>query len=340
MPQLHQTDTLPSGFIDSPARDLHRILPGPTLIHLPGRRPETLLVSALLHGNEITGLLAIQNLLMRYADRPLPRAMSVFVGNVEAARAGMRRLDGQPDYNRTWPGTAHPPSAETELMRTVWETMRERPLFASIDVHNNTGLNPHYACVNILDDACLQLAALFSRTAVFFETPRGTQSAAMARLCPAVTLECGKPGEPHGVEHATEFIDACLHLAEIPPHPVRDSDLHLFHTVAQVRIPEPVSFGFGRNDVQLDLLPDLERMNFREMPAGTILGFHSDDTRPRVLATADDGNDVTEAFFSFERGCLRLKRSVMPSMLTLDETVIRQDCLCYLMERLPLPHGD
>jgi succinylglutamate desuccinylase len=340
LPRLHQTDTLPAGFTDSPARDLHRILPGPTLIHLPGRRPETLLVSVLLHGNEITGLLAIQNLLLRYLDRPLPRAMSVFVGNVEAARAGMRRLDGQPDYNRTWPGTALPPSPEAELMQTVWETMRERPLFASIDVHNNTGLNPHYACVNVLDDACLQLAALFSRTAVFFETPRGTQSAAMARLCPAVTLECGKPGEPHGVDHATEFIDACLHLAEIPQHGVCDSDLHLFHTVAQVRIPDSVNFGFGRNDVQLDLLPDLEKMNFREMPAGTILGFYPGGTSPRLLVTDDQGGDATNAFFSFDGGCIRLKRSVMPSMLTLDETVIRQDCLCYLMERLPLPKGD
>jgi hypothetical protein len=28
---------------------------------------------------------------------------------------------------------------------------------------------------------------------------------------------------------------------------------------------------------------------------------------------------------------------VMPAMLTRDERVIRQDCLCYLMERLPYP---
>ena len=326
--------------MDTSARELHRLLPGPTLLHLPGRRRDTLFVSVLLHGNEITGLLAIQRLLARYLERPLPRTLTVFVGNVHAARTGMRRLDGQPDYNRTWPGTGLPPSPETELMQTVWETMRERPLFASIDVHNNTGLNPHYGCVNVLDDACLQLAALFSRTAVFFETPRGTQSAAMARLCPAVTLECGKPGEPHGVAHAAEFIDACLHLAEIPPHGVRDSDLHLFHTVAQVRIPDSVNFGFGRNDVQLDLLPDLEKMNFREMPAGTILGFYPGETSPRLLVTDDKGGDATNAFFSFDRGCIRLKRSVMPSMLTLDETVIRQDCLCYLMERLPLPKGE
>ncbi|MDV3241139.1 MAG: hypothetical protein LOY00_05035, partial [Methylocaldum sp.] len=33
---------------------------------------------------------------------------------------------------------------------------------------------------------------------------------------------------------------------------------------------------------------------------------------------------------------LVLKRAVMPSMLTLDKRIIRQDCFCYLMERKSL----
>jgi len=31
-----------------------------------------------------------------------------------------------------------------------------------------------------------------------------------------------------------------------------------------------------------------------------------------------------------------LKKTLMPSMITLDETIIRQDCLCYLMEKMEL----
>jgi succinylglutamate desuccinylase len=33
-------------------------------------------------------------------------------------------------------------------------------------------------------------------------------------------------------------------------------------------------------------------------------------------------------------GQLQIIKSTMPSMLTLNQRVIRQDCLCYLMERL------
>lgn len=40
-------------------------------------------------------------------------------------------------------------------------------------------------------------------------------------------------------------------------------------------------------------------------------------------------------FFTTANGLLRLRRAAMPAMLTLDARVVRQDCLCYLMERVP-----
>ena len=97
-------DRLPAGFLDIEAHRLHTLFDGPTLVHLPGRLPEPLFVSILLHGNEITGLLAVQQLLKYYGDRQLPRSLSLLIGNIDAARARVRRLDTQPDYNRIWRG--------------------------------------------------------------------------------------------------------------------------------------------------------------------------------------------------------------------------------------------
>ena len=71
------------------------------MLHWQGAGP-TLFVSVLLHGNEDAGLKALQRLLRKYRGRPLPRAMSVFVGNVHAAAAGVRHLPEQPDFNRIW----------------------------------------------------------------------------------------------------------------------------------------------------------------------------------------------------------------------------------------------
>ena len=102
--RLTELNEIPDGFLDIDAINLHEILPGPTLIHLSGRRQEPLFVSILLHGNEDTGLKAIQSVLRSYHERELPRALSLFVGHVAAARHGLWRLDDQPDYTRVWPG--------------------------------------------------------------------------------------------------------------------------------------------------------------------------------------------------------------------------------------------
>jgi succinylglutamate desuccinylase len=331
---LHITDTLPAGLLDCGAEQLHEHLPGPTLIHLPGRREQPLFVSVLLHGNENTGWEAIRALLRDYQQRELPRALSLFIGNVSAARHGMRRLDGQNDFNRVW---NEGDSAEHAMTRKVVEEMRARNVFASIDIHNNTGLNPHYACVNVLDHRFFRLALLFSRTVVFFTKPEGVQSSAFAGLCPAVTVECGQPGVPYGTEHARQFVEDALHLVELKSKPVPLHDIDLFHTVAVVRVSDGATFSYSRNDVDLCLLDDLDHMNFRELVAGTSFGELASNTLDCIEVQDEQGNDARSRFFAAEDSELRTAIPVMPSMLTLDEKVIRQDCLCYLMERLD-PH--
>ena len=312
------------------------MLDGPTLIHLEGRRTPPLFVSVLMHGNEPTGWDAARAWLRRYrpggGEEDLPRGVSLFIGNVAAAAAGRRHLPGQPDYNRVWPGCESGGTAEHGLMQQVVDIMARRGVFASVDVHNNTGMNPHYACVNVIDNRFLHLATLFSRTVVYFIRPCGVQSLAMAKLCPAVTLECGKAGQVHGTEHAMDYLEACLHLSEHPEHPVAPQDIDLFHTVATVKVPLSVAFGFGGAPGDIRFIPDLEYLNFRELPAGT--AFAELDGQENPLHVQDErGNDVASRYFEVEDGMLRTRCAVMPSMLTTDETVIRQDCLCYLMER-------
>ncbi len=336
MMELQQLDYVPDALFSATSRTLHSLFPEPTLIHLQGKHPEPLFVSVLLHGNEPTGFLAMQALLKKYRHRELPRSLSVYFGNTLAASQGLRRLDGQPDFNRIWPGTELEPCNESRISAEIVETMKRRKIFASIDVHNNTGLNPHYACVNRLDNRFMQLATLFGRLVVYFLRPTGVQSGAFAKLCPAVTLECGRPGQKHGTDHAFEYLDSCLHLAGLSNDPVVHQDIDLFHTVASVKVPEGLDFGFNDPNAPLMLDKEIERMNFTEIPAGTMLGKVSNDGEIPLIARGEDGNIVTDDFFAIQNGELQIRRKTMPSMLTLDERVIRQDCLCYLMERIHL----
>jgi succinylglutamate desuccinylase len=326
--------SIPDGLLTTTAADLHRILPGPTLFHLPGRKPGPLFVSVLLHGNEDTGLKAIQQVLRKHSAQTLPRALSVFVGNVAAARENVRRLERQPDFNRVWPGTDAEPTPESHMMQRVVDEMRGRNVWASIDIHNNTGLNPHYACINRIEPRFLQLANLFSRIAVYVTRPLGVQSAALARLCPALTVECGKPGNEAREGHCAAFVDAVLHLAEIPTHSVAAHDIDLYHTVGIAKMSNGTSFSF--TDTAADTLLDanLDHLNFRELPAGTRFAAVRDERSMPLHVTDESAADVTGEYFEIVRGELRTRRPVMPAMLTLNELSIQQDCLCYLMERL------
>lgn len=329
-----ELDYLPSGLLEAEPQEILSILAMPTLIHLEGKQQPPLFVSVLLHGNEPTGLKAVQCLLKKYQGVELPRALSLFIGNVQAAAQNVRRLDSQPDYNRIWPGTEHDACPETAMALAIVDIMRQRRVFASVDLHNNTGLNPHYACVNRLDNRFLQLALLFGRLVVHFTRPLGVQSAAFAELCPSVTLECGRVGHQHGVEHALEFLESCMRLTEFPAQRVHAQDIDLFHTVAQVKVADLVKFSFHEVDADLLLNDDIERMNFTEIHPGTVLGTIKDGIGIPLVAEDEHGNNITESFFILQNSDLQIIRPAMPSMLTLDERVIRQDCLCYLMERI------
>jgi len=242
--QSHILDQLPESLLEKPATALYKHLPGPTLIHIPGRNPRPLIVSVLQHGNEDTGWEAVRILLKhRYAQRQLPRSLCLLIGNVAAARFKRRRLDEQPDYNRCWPYSANQPSNSiqdpcVDLFQQYLDHMISLNPFAALDIHNNTGQNPHYAALNRIDWRMINLARLFSEKMVYFTIPQGTLSNALADHCPSLTLECGQAGDTHGTDHALEYIEQCLHLDKLDNTALPFEQTHLYHMLATVYVSD------------------------------------------------------------------------------------------------------
>lgn len=330
---LTELDGIPPGLLDMSASQLYTVLPGPTLIHLRGRRDPPIFVSVLQHGNEHTGWEAARQLLREYEYKELPRSVSLFIGNIEAARHNQRFLDGQVDYNRSWGSATQPPEP---LMQKVLASMQARDVFLSVDVHNNTGKNPHYACLNRLEAPYLNLARLFSRTVVYFIRPETVQSMAFAKFCPAVTVESGLSGDQAGTLHVKEFLNACLHLSELSNRPPPAKDLDVYHTLAVVKVAPELSLGYGDVDAQVRLDTELEYFNFRESPEGTCLGQVDPEVHAPLQIINDDGQDIAADYIEIDQGRILTRKGFIPAMITRNVEVIRQDCLCYLMERYPL----
>jgi hypothetical protein len=334
LPRLGRFDRFPDALLDVPASDLWRHLQGPSLFHISGRQAPPLFVTVLLHGNEDTGWRAVQELLRQHRRTPLARPLLLLVGNIEAAKANVRTLLQQDDYNRIWPGTPHPDAPAARMMREVVEIVRRQAPFASIDIHNNTGHNPHYACVSRLGETHFHLARLFGRTVVYFTKPIGTQAAALAEICPAVTVECGQAGAAAGVSHAVEFIGAALAMRRFPDHPVPEEDLDLMRTFAIIKVPPDASFSFDGSESDFRFRADLDTLNFSELEPGTPFGFVGGSGAMRLDVVPGSEFTTAEPCFEYVGGEIRLSQRAIPAMLTLDPRAVRLDSLGYLMHRI------
>ena len=323
---------LPPGILSRSASELHEVLEGPTLIHLLGERSAPLHVSVLLHGNETTGWSAVRGLLQDFGDTPLPRSLSLFIGNVAAARSEQRVLSGQHDYNRVWNVAGD--SQEHQMAQQVIAEMSARRPIASIDIHNTSGPNPHYACISTMERGHLELARRFAQMVIYLQVPSGLHSMAFSQFCPAVTVECGLSGSVDGIVHIRNYLLQCLR--EDPPEEsaVLSEEMEIYCTKARVRIPPGMRFSFQDVEAECRIHPELINHNFRRLAAGTKFGVWAQHSTSRLQVEDEEGQDLYDVYFENRGQEMLVRRPFFLSMLTLHEDIVEQDCLCYLMEPL------
>ncbi len=329
---LNETNQIPDALLTAKAEELRDILGAPTLFHISGTNKQPLFLCTLLHGNETTGFYAIQRLLKKYQNKTLPRSLSIFIANISAAEKNQRHLDSQDDYNRIWPGSHHNDSAEMDMMQTVTNIMQKKKPFASVDIHNNTGKNPHYACINILNPHCLVLASKFSNVAVYFTTPKGVQSSAFADFCPSVVLECGQSGEKSGEDHALNFLETILEIDELSEH--ESHNLKLYHTIARVIIPKTIVLAEDNKSGDLFLNTELEEKNFQQIQPGIKFATANSSKEKMMIVNNESNEDMTHEYIEKNGNHLLVKKPITLAMFTTNKRAIRQDCVCYFMEEL------
>ncbi|GJL97489.1 MAG: hypothetical protein DHS20C06_13060 [Hyphobacterium sp.] len=325
--RLDHRDFLPD-LAGVPARDVRNLFPDSTLISLAGQNPQPLFVSVLIHGNETVGWEALKRLQVWMTDHILPRSLLIFIGNVRAAELEQRMVPNRPDYNRIWRAGDTP---EHDLAARVTAIVRDARPFAAIDLHNNTGANPHYALVHHNRPDHLHLTSLFSPNAMLTSNPPGTCSEAMSAFCPAITAECGHSGVAANEDAAFNLLLDALHLDHWRNQPDRPLNVYTVTGAIKVAAEARMVFAHGA-DGDIEFPASLEKWNFFERPAGSTFARLLNAGNP-LHVTTETGEDVTDDCFLRDGDRLLLTRDFTPCMLTTDEAAIRADCLGYLMEK-------
>ncbi|MCB0367331.1 MAG: succinylglutamate desuccinylase/aspartoacylase family protein [Bdellovibrionaceae bacterium] len=309
---------------------------GPILLEIGHQDCPPLFVSTLLHGNETTGFFALQRLFAEYRHHPerFHRPLIVLFGNVEAASKGLRRRDDQLDYNRVWAGGTSP---EHQWAQEILHYIKNRQIFAGLDIHNNTGRNPMYGCVNFLNEKLIYMASLFSPHIVYFQKPDGVLSKAMAQFATGITIECGLPGVPEGIDQVYDYLLTLLHLETMQEIHPGSQGVNVYHSRNRLMIPD--SFSLAREEspdsAQADfVLPkEFDQWNFSELKSDALI-MRRNNPHGFLIVQNENGDHVQDDYLEFS-GCeVRLKQPTIPSMFTRDVAVAKQDCLGYLMDRL------
>lgn len=330
--QLQILDELPDKFFDLPAAEIHRAVPEPTLFALPGRSlKRAIFVSTLLHGDETSGLTALQTFLS-HQSFPLERPLLLFIGNPQAAKLNQRRLADQPDFNRIWNQGQGP---EYKLGQQLLQYLQDQPLFLAMDIHNTTGKNPSYPCVTHLEPYSLNLAQMFGNQIVYFKEPHEVLSAALSEFCPAITIESGQSGDVDGIKKLIKFLKECMQLDEIPK---RNITADIFHSVARIKIPQNIDLGLESNmeePAPLKIREDLDELNFKILNKEVRIGC-----RNKTDIFFEEWNEKNELkygeFLSYKENEIFFKAGFMPSMLTTSPSAAKGDCLGYLMQPLTI----
>ena len=328
---LNILNSIPDKLLNVRVEELHDLLGGPTLIHLQNNGKRPIFVSTLLHGNEHSGFLAVQELLVDLTENKKLNDYSfmIFIGNTLAAKENLRHLPNQVDFNRIWNGgDCH----GCKVAEEVIEYVQDKNLLCSVDIHNNTGKNPFYSCINKNDNQYFFLANFFSQLVVYFTEPHEVQSIAFSKICPSVTIEAMKSGDLEGIKILVSKLRSLLDVEEIPKNFKREN-LDIYHTIARMKFNPNATFDFEfspSSSQDFSFLTHIEELNFKELKRGEIIAHVNNPSSLRIVD--DNSSDVFDSSFEVRNGQLIVKKSFIPAMFTKNDEIIRDDCFGYIME--------
>ncbi len=334
---VKQLKKLPQGLLELTADKLHTKLDDHTLIHLEGKIKRPVFISILQHGDEYTGWDALKDYLNNH-QHVLPRSISILFGNVQAAAQNVRQLNGQPDFNRSWPSRKKYDYPIAQTMQEITAIMQAKKPFASVDIHNNSGRNPHYSGINSLDPVFINLASLFSDTMIYFTSPVGIQSGAFAKFCPSVTVECGLSGTSDGTEQTHTFLELLLSQSNLEHVPGILEHQKVYKIIATIKVKPEIKIAFDPLADGFMLLKDLDCLNFKQTNKAEVFGILGSELVAKnimpFIITDENDKDVTNQYFTIEGDKVCTTNKFVPAMITQNIQAIRHDCLCYIMQKI------
>ncbi|GAB5412968.1 MAG: hypothetical protein Cons2KO_05710 [Congregibacter sp.] len=314
----------------------------PSCLFFTGRDPSrTRALVTLLHGNEPSGLMAVQRWLS-LGQTPAVNLLCI-VASVHAALAtpifSHRMLPRARDLNRCFKAPFD--DEQGRLAEEILELLRLHRPEAVIDMHNTSGSGPSFGVCTHVDRQHDALTSLFTRRLIVSRIRLGALMEISDERCPTVTIEVG--GRLDDEAHALAFDGLCRYAdaervlaADDPP----DWGLELLDDPVRLELRDGVTLAYGESPVaghDITLRRDIEHHNFGSVHCDTPLGWINGAVRELFLAINSSGKCALDAVVREDRGVLYPAQSLKLFMITTNAHIAETDCLFYAVADDGLP---
>lgn len=309
-------------------------LPGPCVIHIPGKHRGCRIVTTLLHGNEPSGLEAVHRLLTEkfvpYVDT------KIIIVSVHAAREepvfSHRSFPNGKDLNRCF----RPPyqGVEGKLAKQIIDYVVSEQPEAVIDLHNTSGSGPAFTVSARQCPEHIALASHFSRWFIHTKIQLGSLME-VPLPCPIITVEAGGALDEDASRHAYTGLHSFLRHKDIYQQQqeverlLEPKRLEIHQNTSLAYADRPV---FGAN---ITLCQDIEQHNFGVTPPGTVLGWVDHDKLEHFRIGG--GNAPINRYFDAKSNELVVVRPMRFFMITSRVDIAKSDCLLYFVDMSPTP---
>ncbi len=334
---LHYWHSPASEQVAPSAIDFLQALPGPTHIYIPGRDGSRCrAVVSLLHGNEPSGFMAIHALLRQ--DIKPAVDMHFFIASVAAARARplffYRMLPGERDLNRCF----RPPfdnNAQSQLAKAMLDKLQPLKPEAIIDVHNTSGAGPSFGVAVHMDAHHEALVSLFSHRLVITDLVLGSVMELTETLCPTVTIECGGAKDDESDRVALIGMTQFVGLEDVLNLAPDNIAMEFFRNPLRLELQDGAAISYGIQPLAIkgiNLLPDVEHLNFSYVEPHTPLGFITGELTTVLRARSNSGEDNLQHYFMVQDNQLLTRLRMKFFMVTNNPEIARTDCLLYFVQ--------
>lgn len=318
---------------------------GPTVIDISGKdQGKCRVFTALLHGNEPSGIIAMHRYLTEILPEDKPTTnLRFIICSVEAAASkplfSHRFISGGIDINRCFGKDSASKCQDDEhkgyyqRASLIEQAIREVDPEMVIDLHNSSSSGPTFAISSVVTTETLSLASLFCQTLILSDLSMGSIMEQNFD-CPFITIECGGCKDEQAHEIAFSGISQVAQCGNIG-YIHQEKPVEVIYRPLRLQLKQEIALSYAQHDEGysgVTLKDNIECFNFGSAHQDDMIGWIDGNGLDNLQLIDKSGKNVLDEYFYARENQLVCRHNLRLFKATTNKNTAMNDCLFYVVK--------